>query len=168
MIFDLIRHMGEELLQIKPLVKVLSTGYELLYDAAWQEAVKDVCAGRLEIVETHPTIRIGTVDGYRPFPVVVRFKKGVFLRAIKIPTKSRKPSRKNIFDRDKTKCQYCAKSLTFTQSTVDHIVPRSRGGSNTWSNLVLCCSPCNTRKGSKSPIEAGMTLLRKEGYTTPL
>ena len=159
--------MSKEFLQVKPLVKVLSTGYEPLYDTVWQAAVKDVCAGRLEVVAAHPTIRIGTVGGCRPFPAIVRFKKGVFLRAIKVPPGSRKPSRKNIFDRDRAKCQYCSKLLIFTQSTVDHIVPRSRGGRNTWSNLVLCCSPCNTRKGSKTPIEAGMTLLRKEGYTTP-
>jgi 5-methylcytosine-specific restriction endonuclease McrA len=159
--------MGEELLQVKPLVRVLSTGYELLYDTVWQEAVKDVCTGRLEIVETHPTILIGTVDGCRPFPVMVRFKKGVFLRAIKASSGPRKPNRKNIFDRDRAKCQYCSKLLMFTQSTVDHIVPRSRGGRNTWSNLVLCCSPCNARKGSKTPVEADMTLLQKEGYTTP-
>lgn len=159
--------MGEKLLQAKPLVKVLSTGYELLYDTGWQDAIKDVWAGRLEIIETHPTIRIGTVDGYTPFPMTVRFKKGVFLGAIKVPPKARKPNRKNIFERDGAKCQYCSRDLVFAHSTMDHIVPRSRGGRNTWSNLVLCCAPCNGKKGDKTPTEAGMTLLRKEGYTIP-
>ena len=159
--------MGEMLLQAKPLVKVLSTGYEVLYDTAWQEAIKDVSSGRLEIIETHPTIKIGTVDGSKPFPIVVRFRKGVFLGSIKVPPKTRKPNRKNIFERDKAKCQYCSKDLSFSHSTVDHIVPRSRGGKNTWSNLVLCCAPCNSKKGNKTPVEAGMTLLSKEGYTVP-
>ena len=159
--------MGNEVFKTKPLVKVLSTGYELLYDTGWQDAMKDVYAGRLEIVETHPTIQIGTVKGSEPFPSIVRFKKGVFLGQIKIPPKNRKPSRKNIFDRDRAVCQYCQKTLSFLKSTVDHILPRSRGGRNTWSNLVLCWAPCKKKKGSKTPSEAGMTLLRKEGYTRP-
>jgi 5-methylcytosine-specific restriction endonuclease McrA len=164
---NVIKHMGDEVFQTKPLVKVLSTGYEPMYDTAWQDAIKDVYAGRLEVIETHPTIMIGTVGGSEPFPLKVRFKQGVFLGAIKVPPKTRKPNRKNIFERDKAKCQYCTKTLTFAKSTVDHVVPRSRGGKNTWSNLVLCCANCNTRKGSMTPSEAGMTLLRKEGYTSP-
>ena len=82
--------MDDKVLQPKPLVKVLSTGYEPLYDTGWQDAVKDVYSGRLEVVETHPTIQIGTVGGYEPFPAVVRFRKGVFLGSIKLPSKTRK------------------------------------------------------------------------------
>lgn len=159
--------MSDETIQMKPLVKVLSTGYEPMYDTAWQDAVKDVHAGRLEIVETHPTMCIGTVAGPEPLPVIVRFKVGVFLGRIKVPPKNTKPSRKNIYERDSGRCQYCCKPLTFSISTVDHVVPRSRGGKNTWSNLVLSCASCNTKKGSMTPSEAGMTLLRKEGYTAP-
>ena len=92
--------MGDEVFQPKPLVKVLSTGYEPLYDTGWQDAVKDVYAGRLEVVEIHPTIRIGTPHGHEPFPLVVRFRRGVFLGLIKIPPKTRRPSRKNIYERD--------------------------------------------------------------------
>ena len=75
--------MGEEVFKTKPLVKVLSTGYEPLYDTGWQDAMKDVYAGRLEIIETHPTIQIGTVNGQEPFPSTVRFVKGVFLGQIR-------------------------------------------------------------------------------------
>jgi len=159
--------MDNEVFKTNPLVKVLSTGYEPLYDTGWQDAMKDVYAGRLEVIEAHPTIVIGTVSGFEPFPSIVRFKRGVFLGSIGIPSKTRKPNRKNIFDRDLAVCQYCLKALTFSKSTVDHIVPRSRGGRNTWANLVLCCSPCNTKKGNKTPHEAGMILLRKEGYARP-
>ncbi len=159
--------MGDEVFQSKPLVKVLSTGYEPLYDTAWQDAIKGVYSGRMEIIESHPTISIGTSSGEAPFPTIVRFKKGVFLGAIKVPPKTRKPNRKNIFERDKALCQYCSKTLSFSKSTVDHVIPRSRGGRNTWANLVLCCAPCNTKKGNLTPAEAGMTLLRKEGYTRP-
>jgi 5-methylcytosine-specific restriction endonuclease McrA len=157
----------EEVLETKPLVKVLSTGYETLYHASWQDALKDVYTGRLEVVETHPTIRIGTVDGLEPFPITVRFRQGVFLGKIKIPPKTRRPNRKNIFIRDEARCQYCLKDLDFYDSTIDHVLPKSRGGADAWSNLVLCCGPCNIKKGSRTPSEAGMTLLRKEGYTAP-
>ena len=159
--------MGEEVFKTKPLVQVLSTGYEPLYDTGWQAAMKDILAGRLEVLETHPTIRIGTVNGHEPFPSIVRFKSGVFLGKIRVPPKTRRPTRKNIFDRDKAVCQYCSAQLVYSKATVDHILPRSRGGKNTWSNLVLSCAPCNTKKGNKTPHEAGMTLLCKDGYTRP-
>ena len=159
--------MDEEVLETKPLVKVLSTGYETLYHASWQDALKDVYTGRLEIIETHPSMTIGTVEGHEPFPITVRFRQGVFLGAIKIPPRARRPNRKSIYARDDAMCQYCFKELDFHNSTMDHVLPKSRGGKDTWSNLVLCCEPCNAKKGSRTPSEAGMTLLRKEGYTAP-
>jgi 5-methylcytosine-specific restriction endonuclease McrA len=159
--------MGEEVLETKPLVKVLSTGYETLYHASWQDALKDVYTGRLEVIETHPSMTIGTVEGHEPFPTTVRFRQGVFLGAIKIPPRTRRPNRKSIYARDDAMCQYCFKELDFHNSTMDHVLPKSRGGKDTWSNLVLCCEPCNAKKGSRTPSEAGMTLLRKEGYTAP-
>jgi 5-methylcytosine-specific restriction endonuclease McrA len=139
-------------------VKVLSTGYEVLYDISWQDAMKDLCGGRLEIVEEHPHKTIGLVFGKIPMPTVVKFKKGVFLSAIKAPRKTRKPNRKNIFIRDKGKCQYCDEKLSYSLSTIDHIIPRSKGGKNTWNNLVLCCGPCNIKKGNRSPSEVGLSL----------
>ena len=139
-------------------VKVLSTGYEILYSTSWQEAVKDVYCGRLEVVEEHPARKIGLVEGNMPMPTIVRFKKGVFLGAIKHPIKTRKPNRKNIFIRDDGKCQYCNKTLTYNKSTVDHVVPKSKAGRDTWENLVLCCTHCNTKKGNRTPSEAGLSL----------
>jgi len=140
-------------------VKVLSTGYEALYVIPWQEAIKDIYGGRLEVVQVHPDKIIGLVAGSISMPSVVRFKKGVFLGAIKIPPKKRKPNRKNIFIRDKGACQYCNKKLSFDFSTVDHVIPRSKGGRSTWDNLVLCCAPCNTRKGNRKPTDVGLKLL---------
>mgnify|MGYP003664019925 CR=1 FL=1 len=144
----------------KQSVKVLSTGYEPMYTTTWQDAIKDVCTGRFEIVENHPKLVIGTVSGHLPMPVVVRFRRGVFLRAIKVPPKLRKPNRKNIFERDEGICQYCSRKVTYGKSTIDHILPKSRGGKDTWMNLVLCCAPCTSKKGSKTPREASMSLLR--------
>ena len=68
-------------------------------------------------------------------------------------------SRQSIFDRDKCTCQYCGKHLPRAQLTIDHVVPQSRGGGDTWENLVLACLHCNVRKGNRTPDEANMPLL---------
>ena len=139
-------------------VKVLSTGYEALYITSWQEAIKDVCVGRVEVIEEHPCKTIGLVRGKIPMPTIVRFKKGVFMGALKLPIKTRKPNRKNIFMRDSGRCQYCNKKLSYNFATVDHVIPRSKGGRNTWENLVLCCEPCNVKKGNRTPADVGLNL----------
>lgn len=74
-------------------------------------------------------------------------------------------SRTNIFQRDEYTCQYCKKDGSRKELTVDHIVPKSRGGKTTWSNIATACKPCNTRKGNRTPEEAGMKLLQQP--TTP-
>jgi len=70
-------------------------------------------------------------------------------------------SRRNIFERDKNTCQYCGRRMPKTDLTLDHVVPRSRGGIDSWDNLVLACMPCNVRKGSRMPQEAHMPLIRR-------
>ena len=70
-------------------------------------------------------------------------------------------SRRNIFERDKNTCQYCGRRMPRSEVTVDHVVPRSRGGIDSWNNLVLACVDCNVRKGNRTPVEARMPLIRK-------
>lgn len=72
-----------------------------------------------------------------------------------------RPSRNNIFWRDKNQCQYCGVIESPRDMTIDHVIPRSRGGENTWSNLVTCCKRCNQKKGNRTPEEANMSLLNK-------
>ena len=78
----------------------------------------------------------------------------------RIPHQTRALSRKNILLRDRNTCQYCGEVLPSSELTLDHVVPRSRGGASTWENLVACCNPCNNRKGSRTPEEANMRLAR--------
>ena len=78
----------------------------------------------------------------------------------RIPHQTRALSRKNILLRDRNTCQYCGTVLAAAELTLDHVIPRSRGGSSTWENLVACCHPCNNRKGNRTPEEAGMKLAR--------
>lgn len=78
-----------------------------------------------------------------------------------IPHERRSLSRKNILLRDQYTCQYCAKVLAPASLTLDHVQPKSRHGDSTWDNLVACCKKCNHRKGSQTPEEAGMKLLKR-------
>jgi len=78
-----------------------------------------------------------------------------------IPQQSRALSRKNILLRDKNTCQFCGNILPASELTLDHVVPRSRGGRSSWENLVACCYECNNRKGDRTPEEAGLHLVRR-------
>ncbi len=69
-------------------------------------------------------------------------------------------SRFNIYARDDNTCQYCGKKFRRIELNLDHVVPRSRGGSTSWENVVCSCIPCNLRKGGRTPEEAGMRLLK--------
>ncbi len=77
----------------------------------------------------------------------------------RVPRYSLRFSRRNLFARDCHKCQYCGVSAPASQLSIDHIIPRSRGGQTTWENVVCCCIKCNGRKGSRTPKEAKMKLL---------
>ncbi len=71
-------------------------------------------------------------------------------------------NRANLFMRDEYTCQYCGKSVKNPRDrTIDHVLPRSRGGKTVWTNVVLCCRKCNLKKGDRTPEEAGMRLLKK-------
>ncbi|MCG3129603.1 MAG: hypothetical protein FLDDKLPJ_00337 [Phycisphaerae bacterium] len=69
-------------------------------------------------------------------------------------------NRRNIFARDENTCQYCGRKFSLRDLSLDHVVPRSRGGSNTWENIVCACLKCNVHKGGRTPEEAGMRLVR--------
>lgn len=82
------------------------------------------------------------------------------LRFDRIPKRTTRFNRKTLFARDEHTCQYCALTLPASQLSLDHVVPKSRGGKTTWENIVCCCLRCNTRKGGRTPQEARMKLLR--------
>ncbi len=87
-------------------------------------------------------------------PVIVQL-----LANVHIPRMALRPTRANILLRDDETCQYCGKHAR--DLTLDHVIPRSRGGQSTWENLVACCKQCNGRKGNRLLKEAGMKLLRQ-------
>ena len=78
----------------------------------------------------------------------------------RVPKIAIRLSRQNLMLRDQYQCQYCGKRPGPAELNLDHVVPRSRGGTDCWENLVVSCRPCNLKKGKKTPREAGMHLLR--------
>jgi 5-methylcytosine-specific restriction endonuclease McrA len=77
----------------------------------------------------------------------------------KLPKASIKFNRKNIFARDKNKCQYCGKKVPTSELSLDHVIPRTQGGTSNWKNIVCACTNCNKLKGGRRPEEAGMKLI---------
>lgn len=79
----------------------------------------------------------------------------------RVPKQTLRFNRRNLFARDENTCQYCNKVFPVSQLSFDHVIPRSRGGETSWSNVVCCCLRCNTVKGNRTPKEAEMKLIRK-------
>ena len=79
----------------------------------------------------------------------------------RLPKQNITLNRRNIFARDHSKCQYCGKHFPTTELSLDHVIPRTRGGGATWENLVCACVKCNVKKGGRPPKEAGMKLITK-------
>jgi 5-methylcytosine-specific restriction endonuclease McrA len=77
----------------------------------------------------------------------------------RVPRNSLRFNRRTIFARDGNKCQYCGRSAPTSEMSLDHVLPRSRGGGTTWENVVSSCVSCNTRKGGRTPQEAHMRLM---------
>jgi len=79
----------------------------------------------------------------------------------RLPKQDVKLNRRNIYARDGNRCQYCGKRFSTSELSLDHVVPRSCGGENSWQNIVCCCVKCNVRKGGRTPEDAGLTLIAK-------
>lgn len=135
-------------------VLLLNASYEPLRIISWQRAVTLVFCGKVEIVEEYDH-DIRSVSIVVKAPAVVRL-----LKYARIGRKTPPLSRTNILARDNFQCQYCARDLSSREATLDHVMPRSRGGKTTWQNIVCCCSSCNRRKGGRTPREASMALLK--------
>lgn len=79
----------------------------------------------------------------------------------RLPKQTVKLNRRNIYARDRNTCQYCGDRFPTSELTLDHVVPRTLGGDNSWQNLVCACVKCNSRKGGRTPDQAKMSLIRK-------
>ena len=132
---------------------VLNATYEPINVCTVRRATVLLLKEKAEVIEIGSQT-LHWANGSLAKPVVIRL-----ITYVKIPrdTHKRKITRRAVFARDQWTCQYCG-GVRGTL-TLDHVVPRSRGGSSTWDNIVTCCAPCNRRKGDRLPKGAGMQLL---------
>jgi 5-methylcytosine-specific restriction endonuclease McrA len=136
----------------------LNASYEPLTLVPVRRAVRLVLDGKAEILETDGEREYRSERSTVPAPTVIRL-----VRFIHVPRRFRRQVTNTfLFARDDYACGYCGKHRRELRGrqflTRDHIVPTSRGGGNTWGNVVTACSPCNNRKGNHLPHEVGMKL----------
>lgn len=121
-------------------VLVLNASYEPLNITSWKRAIVLLLKEKAQVL-SHCVIRL--------------------LEYVRVPLSkiiSHKPSRAMIYKRDNNKCQYCGATKHLT---IDHILPKSKGGGDNWENLVVACSKCNTKKGNRLLEHTGMKLMRQ-------
>ena len=129
---------------------VLNAGFEPLAVVSFKRALVLVMNGKATIIEAdaeHPVW--GLTEAWdRPSVILLR-------RYVRIPSNRRVPvSRRGVLRRDGQHCAYCGNNAT----TIDHVLPRSRGGADSWENLVACCLKCNNVKGDRTPSEMNWRL----------
>jgi 5-methylcytosine-specific restriction endonuclease McrA len=132
-------------------VLVLNASYEPLNVCSVRRAHVLVYKGKAEVIEKLEQPLSSASDTY-PWPHVIRL-----VSYVRVPRAAqRKISRRALFARDGWKCVYCGDGGG--RLTLDHVLPRSRGGESIWENVVTSCAPCNMRKGNRLPEEVSMTL----------
>ena len=128
---------------------VLNAGYEPLAVVSFRRALVLVLAGKASVLaaDEHPVVASSTAFPRPSVIVLTRYVRVPFGRSVPV-------SRRGVLRRDRHLCAYCGT----TAGTVDHVLPRSRGGGDTWENLVACCLRCNSLKGNRTPEEMGWSL----------
>ena len=135
---------------MKQKVLVLNQDYCPISVCTVQRAFLLTYLNKTETVATANGHKIRSVSKSFPMPSVIRLT-----RYVNVPYKGVALTRHNVFKRDQFECQYCG---TKDDLTLDHVVPRSKGGKSSWDNLVTACKRCNARKGDYSPDQAGVKL----------
>lgn len=141
----------------------LNASYEPLTLVSARRAVRLVLDRKAEILEVDRGRRFRSERAHVPCPSVIRL-----VRYVHVPRRFRRQVTNTfLFARDDYSCVYCGRHRSELRGrqflTRDHVLPISRGGDNSWNNVVTSCSPCNNRKGSRLPEEVGMTLLVEPG-----
>lgn len=135
-------------------VLILNASYEPLHVCSVKRAVNLLMHDVVERVADSGKV-LRTPSTLFPVPSVVRLK-----RYVRRPHRQRVAfNRRNVLRRDDQRCQYCGERAH--DLTLDHVLPRSRGGPTSWENVVACCRPCNARKRDRTPEEARMALRRQ-------
>jgi len=133
-------------------VLVLNADYSPLNVTSLMKGFNLVNKGRAEILKESENPIVAGEHTY-PRPLIIRL-----LKYVKYRVRNLRINRQRLYKRDNFECTYCGAKKNLT---IDHVIPKSRGGKNTWSNLVTCCSSCNRYKDNRTPEEAKMTLRHK-------
>ncbi len=142
-------------------VLLLNASYEPLAVIPQRRAMSLMLRGRVDAA-TEEALTVQGASNVLRIPTVIRLR-----RYINVPRRGAHWTRKSVLKRDGYQCIYCGvrageyqrgQTLTKTDFSVDHLIPRSRGGKNTWGNTACACQRCNNRKGNRTPHEAGMLL----------
>jgi 5-methylcytosine-specific restriction endonuclease McrA len=129
---------------------VLNAGYEPLGVVSFRRAIMLVLNQKATILEQNDELKVRSATGEYELPSVI-----LLARYVRVPGSRNIPvSRRGVLRRDSNRCAYCSKSAT----TIDHVQPKSRGGTDSWENLVACCLRCNNKKGDKTLAEIGWAL----------
>src|SRR6202020_1221113 len=141
-------------------VLVLNATYEPINVCTVRRAVVLLLKEKAEVIEQSER-QLHSANSSITRPAVIRL-----VTYVKVPRDSqrRKITRRAVFARDDWTCQYCGSRA---QLTVDHVVPRSKGGLSTWDNIVASCAPCNRRKGNLLPRQVGMRLTKPPRTPSP-
>jgi len=134
-------------------VLVLNQNYQPLNISRVRRAVVLLLCNKAEVLENGRGSLHSVADVF-DFPSVIRL-----VYFIRRPRRQRKLTKLEVFNRDQYVCQYCGRETK--ELTLDHVIPRRRGGEHSWENVVSACVPCNRRKAGRTPAEATMPLLRQ-------
>ena len=139
-------------------VLVLNATYEPLNVIPLRRAILLLLKEKAEVVEATEA-RLRAEHLHMSVPSVIRL-----VTYVPVPPRLPLPvSRRTVLARDNYTCQYCGSQPGKAQLTIDHVVPRSKGGGTTWDNVVAACAPCNRRKGNRTPEGANMSLMSIPG-----
>ncbi len=141
-------------------VLVLNQDYQPLSVCSIQRSMKLIFLEKAELLHDDPNKVLRTTRREYSCPSVIRLRN-----YIRVPYTRIVLSRRNVMRRDDYTCQYCGKK---TKLTIDHVIPKSRGGADTWENLTTACERCNVKKGSLTPREANMSLKNKPYRPIPI
>jgi hypothetical protein len=136
---------------------LLDRNYTPISVVGWKKALRLLIRDKAEAVGD---VTIKTVTSYAKdfsIPSIIKLKHPVSYNCFSGRIKF---SRTNVILRDGSNCQYCGKHLSKNAGTIDHVLPRSRGGKTDYLNCVVCCKECNGRKGDRTPDEANMKLIK--------
>lgn len=159
----------------RPQVLVLNNAWKAINVYDYEDALIDWANGRADIIAHYDDdirIRSGvssitgklSVDMACPSVIVMKDCSPSDFNMIKVS--HLKPTKRNLWEREKRCCCYCGRSISYSESTIDHVYPKMYGGLNDWINTRVCCQPCNSLKDNKTISELGWKFPRRVGVPT--